>query len=208
MVIDEDGVKKAFLKVREDIQHLEEELKNQKEVILAQQKVMEALNEQIGNVLAPISNFKLNNNESQISSTGNEGVLSTVTSTVTATPTLFRQPFDNPDTDDPITKDIKNKFRSLTEREFAVFMAIYQLEEELHSPITYGDIARKLSLSRSSVRDHIGELLLKNAPLVKTVSGDRKVSLSIKKDFRDLNLVSKLLSFRNSPEGQRQLHAY
>ena len=169
---------------------------------------MEALNEQSGNVLAPISNFKINKDVSKISSTGNEGVLSTVTVTATPLPTLFRQPFDNSDTDDPITKDIKNKFRSLTEREFAVFMVIYQLEEELNYPITYADVARKLSLSRSSVRDHIGELLLKNAPLVKTVSGDRKVSLSIKKDFRDLNLVSKLLSFRNSPEGQRQLHAY
>ncbi len=208
MVIDEDGVKKAFLKVREDIQRLEEDLKNQKEVFLAQQRVLEALNEQSGNVLAPISNFKINKDVSKISSTGNEGVLSTVTVTATPLPTLFRQPFDNSDTDDPITKDIKNKFRSLTEREFAVFMVIYQLEEELNYPITYADVARKLSLSRSSVRDHIGELLLKNAPLVKTVSGDRKVSLSIKKDFRDLNLVSKLLSFRNSPEGQRQLHAY
>lgn len=208
MVIDEDGVKKAFLKVREDIQRLEEDLKNQKEVILAQQKVMEALNEQIGNVLAPISNFKLNKDESKLSSTGNEGVLSTVTVTALPLPTLFRQSPDNPNIDDPITKDIKNKFRSLTDREFAVFMAIYQLEEELSSPVTYADIARKLSLSRSSVRDHIGELILKNAPLVKAVASDRKVSLFIKKDFRELNLASKLLAFRTSPLGQKQLSTF
>lgn len=203
MVIDEDGVKKAFLKVRDDIQKLEEEIKNQKEVILAQQKVIEALNEQIGNVLTPISNLKDNLLDSTKSSTGNEGVLSTVTVTATPLPTLFRQPFDN-----PITEDIKNKFRSLTEREFTVFMAIYQLEEELNSQLTYADIARKLSLSRSSVRDHIGELLLKNVPLVKLVSSDRKVSLSIKKDFRDLNIASQLLTFRNSPSGHRPLTSF
>lgn len=200
MVIDEDGVKKAFIKVREDIQKLEDEIKNQKEVILAQQKVIEALNEQIGNVLTPISSFKDNLNDSTKSSTGNKGVLSTVTVTATPLPTLFRQPFDN-----PITEDIKNKFRSLTEREFAVFMAIYQLEEELNSLVTYSDIAKKLSLSRSSVRDHIGELILKNVPLIKVVSSDRKVSLSIKKDFRDLNIASQLLTFRNSASVHRPL---
>ncbi len=200
MVIDEDGVKKAFLKVREDIQKLEEDIKNQKEVILAQQKVIEALNEQIGNVLTPIANLEPNIKDSTKSSTGNEGVLSTVTVTATPLPTLFRQPFDN-----PITEDIKNKFRSLTEREFAVFMAIYQLEEELNSLVTYSDIAKKLSLSRSSVRDHIGELILKNVPLVKMVSSDRKVSLSIKKDFRDLNIASQLLTFRNSASGHKPL---
>ena len=205
MVIDEYGVKKAFLKVRDDIQKLEEEIKNQKEVILAQQKVIEALNEQIGNVLTPLSNLKPNITDSTKSSTGNEGVLSTVTVTATPLPTLFRQPFDNTNTPNPIAEDIKNKFRSLTEREFAVFMAIYQLEEELNSLVTYSDIAKKLSLSRSSVRDHIGELILKNVPLVKMVSSDRKVSLSIKKDFRDLNIVSRLLTFRNSSSGHRPL---
>ena len=204
MVIDEDGVKKAFLKVRDDIQKLEEEIKNQKEVILAQQKVIEALNEQIGNVLTPLSNLEANTKDSTKSSTGNEGVLSTVTVTATPLPTLFRQPFDNPNTN-PITEDIKNKFRSLTEREFAVFMTIYQLEEELNSLVTYSDIAKKLSLSRSSVRDHIGELILKNVPLVKMVSSDRKVSLSIKKDFRDLNIASQLLTFRNSASVHRPL---
>lgn len=204
MVIDEDGVKKAFLKVRDDIQKLEEEIKNQKEVILAQQKVIEALNEQIGNVLTPISNLEPNIKDSTKSSIGNEGVLSTVTVTATPLPTLFRQPFDNPNTN-PITEDIKNKFRSLTEREFAVFMTIYQLEEELNSLVTYFDIAKKLSLSRSSVRDHIGELILKNVPLVKMVSSDRKVSLSIKKDFRDLNIASQLLTFRNSASVHRPL---
>ena len=208
MVTEQEGIRTAFLKVKEDIRHLEEELKSQKEVLLAQQKVIEALNNQIGNLLKPIWESEPKKDHSNKSSIGNEGVLSTVTVTATPLPTLFRQPFDSHYTDDPITQDIKNKFRLLTEREFAVFMAIYQLEEEFNSPITYADIAKKLSLSRSSVRDHIGELLLKNAPLIKTVSSDRKVSLSIKKDFRDLNIASKLLTFRSSALGQKQLSTF
>ncbi len=204
----EEIIRSAFSKVKEDIRRLEEELKNQKEVILAQQKVIEALNEQIGNVLTPISNLEPNITDSTKSSTGNKGVLSTVTVTATPLPTLFRQPFDSHTSDDPITQDIKNKFRSLTEREFAVFMAIYQLEEELNSLVTYSDLAKKLSLSRSSVRDHIGELILKNVPLIKMVSSDRKVSLSIKKDFRDLNIASQLLTFRNSASGHKPLTSF
>lgn len=207
-MVDSDSIKEAFSKVKEDIQRLEKELAEAKKTNLEQKEAILALNKKIGDLLSSDKNLELDSNFLEESSIGNKGVLSTSTvSTVTAS-TTFRQPFDIDGDDNPVVADIKKKFQSLTEREFAVFAATYQLEEELGSPITYADLAVKLSLSRSSIRDHVGELLLKNVPLIKYQAGDRKVSLSIKKGFRELNVMSQILTFRDSISNQRQLSQF
>lgn len=204
---DSDTIKEAFMRVKEDIKRLEHELEETKKANSEQKKLISNLNEKLGILLASDRTLDLKIPDLEESSTGNKGVLSTSTvSTVTAS-TTFRQSLDS-SFDNPIAADIKKKFSTLTEREFAVFVAIYQLEEEIEGAVTYADIARKLSLSRSSVRDHVGELILKNSPIVKLAAGDRKVSLSIKKDFRDLNLLSQILSFRENLHNQKQITSY
>ncbi|MDP4012712.1 MAG: hypothetical protein Q8R00_03860 [Candidatus Nanoarchaeia archaeon] len=207
-MVDFDSIKDAFLKVKEDIQRLEKELAEAKKANLEQKEAILALNKKIGNLLSSDKSLELNNNFLEESSIGNDGVLSTSTVSTVTPSTTFRQSFDSNIDDNPIVADIKKKFQSLTEREFAVFAATYQLEEEFGSQVTYADLAVKLSLSRSSIRDHVGELLLKKVPLIKHQAGDRKVSLSIKKDFRDLNVMSQILTFRGSLANQRQLSSF
>ena len=48
-------------------------------------------------------------------------------------------------------------------------------------------------------------LLNKNAPIVKERYFNRKVSLSLKKEFQDLKLLHQLLALRNSTKDQRTL---
>ena len=109
----------------------------------------------------------------------------------------------------PITiseKEIFDTFRSLTNKEFLTFLAIYQLEEELRSFVFYSDIAGKLKLSQSSVRDHVNELMLKKTPIEKRVLGNRKVSLSIRKVFKEMKLMDKILIIKNiTPSEQKTL---
>ena len=83
-------------------------------------------------------------------------------------------------------------------------MAIYELEEQKHSPIRYKDIAKHLNLTQSSVRDHVNELILKKIPLTKEIFNN-KVFLSVPQEFRILTLASKLLNFRELSNNQRTL---
>ena len=76
-------------------------------------------------------------------------------------------------------------------------MALYQLEEELKSSVSYAFIANKLGISQSSTRDHINELMRKKAPIEKNKVNNRKILLNIEKSFKNLNLMGKILAYRN-----------
>ncbi len=106
-------------------------------------------------------------------------------------------------------EEIKSKlnkvFYSLTNREFKVFMAVYSLEEESKSPITYQELAKSLDLSSSSIRDYISELIRKGAPIKKEKTRNGLVYVSVLKEFKDLNLISKLIAFRNMSSEQKSI---
>ncbi|MBI5797998.1 HTH domain-containing protein [Candidatus Woesearchaeota archaeon] len=112
--------------------------------------------------------------------------------------------FDSQDIDE-IKRSLNKVFNSLTNREFKVFMVIYSLEEQHASPTTYAELAQFLDLSSSSIRDYVSELLRKGVPIKKEKSRNGVAYVSVLKEFRDLNLISKLLAFRNLSRDQKSL---
>ncbi|MBT3691223.1 hypothetical protein HOG16_03210 [Candidatus Woesearchaeota archaeon] len=104
-----------------------------------------------------------------------------------------------------LKQSLNSRFLSLTEAQFKVFMVIYRLEEELNNPVTYAEVAKELMISQSSIRDYVSDLLLRKIPLTKQKSPNRKVYLSIKKEFRNLKMLENLLALREKDYSQTQL---
>lgn len=94
-----------------------------------------------------------------------------------------------------IKRDLEVKFRGLTDREFSVFMAVYQLEEQLPD-VNYSDVSKLLNISEMTVRGYVNSLLIKKIPLEKRRMYNKKVFLAISHEFRELNLASFLLTLR------------
>jgi hypothetical protein len=148
--------------------------------------------------------------DSAKSSIGNEGVLRR--QPADSLPTKRRQT-DTAPTDDlkdyydvqTLKKDLESRFLSLTEAQFKVFMAIYRLEDEMKTSVTYADLAKELLISQSAIRDYISDLVLRKIPLTKTTSPNRKVYLSIKQEFRTLKMLENLLALRAKDHSQTQL---
>ena len=84
-------------------------------------------------------------------------------------------------------------------------MAIYSLQEQHNSPTTYAELAQNLDLSASSIRDYISELVRKGAPIKKEKSRNGVAYLSVLPEFKSLNLISKLIAFRNMSIEQKSL---
>lgn len=94
-----------------------------------------------------------------------------------------------------IKKELEQTFNVLTDREFSVFMAVYQLEEQLPD-VTYSDVSKLLKITEMTTRGYINSLMSKRLPIEKRRVYNRKVSLGINKEFRELNLASFLLTLR------------
>jgi len=194
----ESKLKNSFTKVKDHMNKIEQQLNNQNSTMNNQKDDISTIKLQIKTIIKELRELKDKISLFTISN-GNKGVFRQTDNRQT---TDTRQINTNIST---LKSEFEQKILSLTEKEFAVFMAIYHLEEELHSPVTYPDIAKHLKLSQSSVRDHTSELLLKGLPLIKNKINNRKVSLSIDRSFKDLNLASKLLSFRQFDTKQTTL---
>ena len=77
-------------------------------------------------------------------------------------------------------------------------MAIYQLEEDLHGIVRYSDVSKMLKITQITVRNYVNSMISMGIPIEKHRQYNRKVSLFVKKELRDLNLASKLLKLRQS----------
>lgn len=205
-LIFQEKVKNSFLKVKEHINDLEKDMNYNKNLIYSQKEDLKEIKEEIKKLNQLINNLKENITPFEKSSIGNNGVFRQTDNRQTTdrqqTTPQQNTPFLGVDS---IKKELESKFRSLTDKEFLTFMAIYQLEEEKNAPVTYAEIAKRLKLSQSSVRDHVSELFLKELPLDKIKINNQKVSLFVKKELRDLNLATKLIAFRQSDNNQKTL---
>ncbi|HIH58953.1 MAG TPA: winged helix-turn-helix domain-containing protein [Nanoarchaeota archaeon] len=125
--------------------------------------------------------------------------------------TAFRHPGIDPDSHfdthdiEEIKQSLNKVFLSLTNREFKVFMAVYSLQEQHNSPTTYAELAQNIGVSASSIRDYISELVRKGAPLKKEKSRNGLTYVSVLPEFKSLNLISKLIAFRNMSSEQKSL---
>jgi len=89
---------------------------------------------------------------------------------------------------------IDSLFLSLTKGEFLVFLTIYQIEEDIKRGVSYLELSRHFSLSEGCIRTYISQLLKKEAPITKIRLNNKLTLLSIDKDFRSLNLKTRLLA--------------
>ena len=97
---------------------------------------------------------------------------------------------------DSIKKEIRLKFKRLTDQEIIVFSTIYQLEEE-KGHTDYKDIAEKLKLTESSIRDYVGRLIKKGIPVDKVKINNKNIHLSISKNLKKIATLSTILSLRD-----------
>lgn len=97
---------------------------------------------------------------------------------------------------DDLKKEIRLKFKKLTEKEVIIFSAIYQLEEE-RGFADYKSLSLKLSLSESSVRDYVRRLILKGIPLYKKKINNKEVHLFVSQNLKKIASLSSILKLRD-----------
>ena len=184
---DENKLKIAFFNVKNDIINLKNDIETIKSELL---KIKEEI--------------ALKNNIS----TGNKGVVMTSLyhryDNVISSKHEMSSKKVNEDLE-ILDSNLKEFITSLSDREFLIFISIYQLEDELKRPITYNDLFEKLNLSSFSLRNAMGELFKKKSPLIKQKMHNSIVGFSIKPDFRALRIGDKILDFRRSFENQTKL---
>lgn len=96
---------------------------------------------------------------------------------------------------DTLKKDIRSKFKHLTNQEMLVFSTIYQLQEEGFN-VDYSIVAQKLSLSESSIRDYVQKMIKKGISIQKTKENNKKVFLSISSEFKQIASLETILKLR------------
>jgi DNA-binding MarR family transcriptional regulator len=97
---------------------------------------------------------------------------------------------------DDLKKDIRLKFKRLTEQEILVFSMLYQIDEE-EGPTDYKTLSEQLKLSESSIRDYIGRLIKKGIPVEKKRINNKQIQLSVSKNLRKIASLSTILQLRD-----------
>ena len=183
-------LKNSFQKIKEHINKLEND-------ILSQNKEIKALNEKIEEILVINKDLKDKLNDLIISN-GNNGVKQinkqinkqTIKQLSTSLSTDF------------IKNLIEQQFKTLTKQELKTFLTIYQLEEE-KGKVSYLDLAISMGLTTSCIRVYVANLLNKGLPVQKIKIKNKEASLSIKEDFRSLNIKDKLVNLYYESDPQQ-----
>ncbi len=211
----EEITRSSFKRVKQHILELEAAISEDRQFIIKQNEAILQQSGKINELLSYIEQIKakmglfdvssgnegvinnhqqssttINNNQQQSSTTINNHQQST-TKQQNTEETGFNAKVPLSD----IKKELESKFSYLTDREFSVFMAVYQLEEQLPD-VTYADVAGMLKISEMTIRGYINNLMAKKIPLEKRRAYNKKVFLGITKEFRELNLASFLLTLR------------
>jgi hypothetical protein len=142
-------------------------------------------------------------------STGNQGVPTDRQQTDNRQTTDTKTPFlpekqensiDNAaemlDSLDNVKKEIRLKFKRLTDKEVLVFSTLYQLEGE-KAIIDYKTVADRLDLSESSIRDYVGRLIKKGIPVEKHKINNKQIHLKISKNLRKIASLPTILQLRD-----------
>ena len=97
---------------------------------------------------------------------------------------------------DSIKKELRLKFKRLTDQEILVFSTLYQLEEEIGFT-DYKTIAQKLNLTESSIRDYIGRIIKKGIPVEKKRINNKNIQLTLSKNLKKIATLSTILQLRD-----------
>ncbi|MAH03828.1 hypothetical protein CMI39_03520 [Candidatus Pacearchaeota archaeon] len=96
---------------------------------------------------------------------------------------------------DNIKREIRLKFKRITDQELLIFSAIYQLEEET-GYTNYKILSQHLNLSESSIRDYVGRLINKGIPINKNKINNKNIQLKISENLRKIVTLPTILQLR------------
>jgi len=97
---------------------------------------------------------------------------------------------------DTIKKELRLKFKRLTDQEILVFSSLYQIEEE-KGYADYKTISIKLNLTESSIRDYIGKLIKKGIPVDKIKINNKSIQLKVSPSLKKIASLSTILTLRD-----------
>ena len=97
---------------------------------------------------------------------------------------------------DNIRKEIRLKFKRLTQQEMLVFSTIYQLEEQNPGKTNYQIIAKTIKLSQSSIRDYVQRMINKGIPIKKHKINNKKIFVSISPELKKITTLSTIIQLR------------
>jgi hypothetical protein len=98
---------------------------------------------------------------------------------------------------DNLKKEIRLKFKNITQQEMLVFSTIYQLEEQFPEGVEYKQIAAKLKLSEFSIRDYTQKLMNKGIPIEKLKLNNKKILLKISPELKKIASLDTLIRLRS-----------
>ena len=194
MAINEDKLKNSFKKVKEEMNLLSDELKEAKELIINQNKLIKSLELKLHTIKESKTEDRSSFSTFLPGSTGNDGVkqASKQSSNQAQSKQSPNQAFKQNMLD--FKKDLDFVFTTLPKQQFLTFLTIYQLEDDLNRPVNYTELSEKLNLSEGCIRAYISFLLKKDIPITKIKVNNKTAVLSINPKFRELNLKSHLFS--------------
>jgi len=218
-----DEIKTAFNKVKKDILSLKSEIDQIKELLkdiqndLNTEKLHKIAQESSSTIQHinpthpnnPTHNPTLRQEVGGLKSqflgisTGNEGVpTDRQTDRQTDNPTHssienhIQEATDMLESLDKLKKEIRRKFKRITNQEMAVFSTIYQLEEEDTNKSNYKQVALNLKLSESSIRDYVQRIINKGVPITKTKVNNKLILLSISPNLKKIASLSTIIKLR------------
>src|SRR3989344_1860237 len=211
-----DPLKETFTKVRQDIDYLYSELEEIKQLlhelkfsVSLQPTNQQSIPTQRNNIpTQDLPQYSLISGNNQFS-TGNEGVptnqptnqhppISTPTQAISSVNTRIsdlHRVSEILGTLDDLKKEVRLKFKRLTEQEMLIFSTIYQLEDQGFM-VDYSILAQKTNLTEISIRDYVRKILYKQIPLVKSKELNKKVILSIPQDLKRIASLSTINQLR------------
>ena len=96
-----------------------------------------------------------------------------------------------------LKKELKRKFKNLTNQELLIFSLVYTLNEE-QGEVSYRDIARRANLTESSVRDYISRLEHKGIPLIKEKKNNKMIIIKIPDELKHISTLDNLAKLSKS----------
>jgi predicted transcriptional regulator len=97
---------------------------------------------------------------------------------------------------DNLRKEVRLKFKAITPQEMCVFSTLYELEQNYFEGVEYEQIASKLKLSPSSIRDYIQRLISKGVPILKDKINNKKILLRISPELKKIVTLDTIIKLR------------
>lgn len=97
---------------------------------------------------------------------------------------------------DSLKKEIRLKFKRLTEQEFLIFSTLYQIDQDL-GYASYKDISERLNLTESSIRDYIGRIINKGIPVDKNKINNKNIQLKISENLKKIATLPTIIQLRD-----------